>query len=329
MSRFFSPKYLKYRRPVREASVEIVEDVPCPRCGYNLRGLATGRNCPECGHRIRRGTPRQDVLLSVSEAERRAWTVGLALAAACVLLATVARVGFFLAGAFVRSDALVTAYLLVGTANAGLWIVAVWLITPASLDSAWAWMRRPRLVARALAVLWLVGYGCLLARYDQNLASAIEAWLLLGDRGGRLLGGLGALVVAFIMSWIAEEAELERAARRLNSSVWMLWIPTLLAQAFPAGIAWFGLVVLGWILFFWCWLMMQLALGLFALSRHGHWATIHRIQAAGRSARIVETRRELSAQAARTVRPMPRRSAGDVPEVGPSGEGECAADEHP
>ena len=96
MSRFFSPKYLKYRRPVRESSVEIVEDVHCPRCGYNLRGLATGCNCPECGHRIERGTRRHDVVLFVSEAERRAWTVGLALAAACVLLATPARLGVFL-----------------------------------------------------------------------------------------------------------------------------------------------------------------------------------------------------------------------------------------
>ena len=210
-----------------------------------------------------------------------------------------------------------------------LWIVAVWLVTPASLDTVRVWMRRPRLVARGLAVAWLVGYMCLLARHGQTVAPGVEGWLLLGDRGGRLLGGLGALVVAFIMSWIADEAELERAARRLNAAIWLLWIPTLLAQAFPTSIAWFALVLLGWILFFWCWLMMQFALGLYALYRHGRWATIHQIEATGRSDRITETRRELSEQAARTVRPVPRRAEGDVPEVGPSGERERAAEEDP
>lgn len=30
---------------------EIDEDIPCPRCGYNLRGLSTPR-CPECGYQF-------------------------------------------------------------------------------------------------------------------------------------------------------------------------------------------------------------------------------------------------------------------------------------
>ena len=27
-------------------------DVPCPSCGYNLRGLTLGRGCPECGLKV-------------------------------------------------------------------------------------------------------------------------------------------------------------------------------------------------------------------------------------------------------------------------------------
>jgi hypothetical protein len=27
-------------------------DVPCPSCGYNLRGLSLGHGCPECGVKI-------------------------------------------------------------------------------------------------------------------------------------------------------------------------------------------------------------------------------------------------------------------------------------
>jgi uncharacterized repeat protein (TIGR04138 family) len=31
---------------------EILDDEPCPRCGYNLRGLCEGGRCPECGRSI-------------------------------------------------------------------------------------------------------------------------------------------------------------------------------------------------------------------------------------------------------------------------------------
>jgi len=27
-------------------------DVPCPSCGYNLRGLSLGNGCPECGLKV-------------------------------------------------------------------------------------------------------------------------------------------------------------------------------------------------------------------------------------------------------------------------------------
>lgn len=32
-------------------------DIPCPGCGYNLRGLSLGRGCPECGLKIVSNTP--------------------------------------------------------------------------------------------------------------------------------------------------------------------------------------------------------------------------------------------------------------------------------
>jgi hypothetical protein len=27
-------------------------DIPCPSCGYNLRGLSLGNGCPECGLKV-------------------------------------------------------------------------------------------------------------------------------------------------------------------------------------------------------------------------------------------------------------------------------------
>jgi len=35
-------------------------DVPCPSCGYNLRGLSLGHGCPECGLKVVSNEPTPD-----------------------------------------------------------------------------------------------------------------------------------------------------------------------------------------------------------------------------------------------------------------------------
>ena len=52
MSRFFTAKYLKYRSPAASGPRPVIGDVYCPGCGYNLRSLNYGRNCPECAKSI-------------------------------------------------------------------------------------------------------------------------------------------------------------------------------------------------------------------------------------------------------------------------------------
>ena len=48
MSTFLSNKFLKYRG-LAHKPVPIETDRYCQGCGYNVRGLVFGRNCPECG----------------------------------------------------------------------------------------------------------------------------------------------------------------------------------------------------------------------------------------------------------------------------------------
>ena len=50
MSSFFSQRYLRFRKAAEGGPIEA--DLPCRTCGYNLRGLNYGRNCPECGNAI-------------------------------------------------------------------------------------------------------------------------------------------------------------------------------------------------------------------------------------------------------------------------------------
>ena len=66
--------------PAADESAELVRfladrDVPCPLCGYNLRGLTMPR-CPECGRELR-------LSIGLTEPYLRAWVV---LAAAVLVL---------------------------------------------------------------------------------------------------------------------------------------------------------------------------------------------------------------------------------------------------
>ena len=156
--------------------------------------------------------------------------------------------------------------------------------------------------------MWIVGYWCVYVR--TGLAGAAPSGVVIGDLGGRLLGGVGAMFVAFILHWVAEEAELTVAARRLNAVVWLLWAPTLLAQVFPARIAWFTVILLALVLLFWSWLMLLWVLGCLGLYQHARWG--HRLaqDTGDRAARVEAKKRAYDDQAAAGVRPLPDAERG-------------------
>jgi hypothetical protein len=122
-------------------------DEPCPRCGYNLRGLIV-RRCPECGSRLK--------YVEVAVVHHRGLGVLNVLAAAlgvnaAHLLVTVALALFFYRG---WGPAVIPA---VATALTGLWIAIEGGIITARRDRhglhsagegyAWAWAAAGTIVA--------------------------------------------------------------------------------------------------------------------------------------------------------------------------------------
>jgi hypothetical protein len=128
-------------------------DEPCPRCGYNLRGLIV-RRCPECGSRLK--------YVEVAVVHHRGLGVLNVLAAALAVNAAHLLVTLALAMFFYRSwgPAVIPA---VATALAGLWIALEGGIITARRDRhrlssagegyAWAWAVAGTIVALVRLVL--------------------------------------------------------------------------------------------------------------------------------------------------------------------------------
>jgi hypothetical protein len=301
VSRRLSSKLLKSRGAARPA---IDERRPCPHCGYDLRGLPLGQACPECGgvDDVRRAA--HDVLQSGSPAQRAALRRGFAIATLCLIVALAARLAF-LAASLAGWTGARGAYVFVGAANSIAWAAAVWLITPPRIVHRSPELAPARRAARVLAPAFAAGYACIIARELAPAGSSLESWLDAGNMLGRLLGGAGAMILAFVLTVVAGDVERPDAARRFNAVAWILWVPTLLAQAFRASITWIDLIVLAMVLLFWTWLMALFILGMRELWAHAHWAHVLTFGVSGRAARIDQTRCELDAAAAAAIRPLP------------------------
>jgi hypothetical protein len=311
MSRFLSSRYLKYRRP--EFQRKIDRDLPCLGCGYNLRGLNYGRDCPECGLAVEPGAAANDVMLAGDWSERGALRVGLAAAFGCLVVAVAARLVLFVGGFKGISPELARIYLATGLVLSVVWTIAAWLLTPRRLDRRWSWMRPLRLVVRGSQPLWVAGYVCwLLAIVNSDDQLAVWGRLL------RLVAGVGAIVLAYTLSRVAEEAGREQAVRRLNAAVWLLPIATFVPQFFPKHIPWFWLFPLGLLLLLWAWVMMLFALGVLELQRHVSWAGTHAAQAQTRSQRVAETRTAVERELEASIRPIPPPPP-DIPLDPPAG----------
>ncbi len=304
MSGFLSSKYLKYRNEIYRRPID--EDLPCPTCGYNVRGLTYGRVCPECATPIEPAGD-DDILLSGGASIQNAWRIGFAIAFLCLVGAVGARLTLFVLGFRGLSDATAWVYLDFGFVLSLLWAIAAWLLTPAVLGVRFMFMGTLRWVVRFSQLLWPLGYLC----WMTGFAASNDRWIMWG-RLLRLGAGVGALVLAAMLIAVAYSAQRENAARRLRAVMWLLPIATLVPQAFPSRMAWFFLVPLGFILLWWAWMMILYALAVGELHRHVRWGMLDASRLSSREQRVAETRRAHDRALEASVRPPPP-SQPDIP----------------
>jgi hypothetical protein len=182
---------------------EITQDVPCPGCGYNLRGLAGDVvNCPECGQSCDvaklikwrwvgswRRVPQLDTL---------AWPAVWLLLASLTIggqMALTMRLFFALISGHPYGRTLLRFTIFCAAAILPVWM---WLMYRAWRQWPGRQGLRLALLAHAVLLAYLAGAAPLVVAC---LAYASRGWLPLNHRAAILLAVAGPLVCAF--SWWA------------------------------------------------------------------------------------------------------------------------------
>jgi hypothetical protein len=290
---------------MRKGAPTIAEDVYCPGCGYNLRGLTPGRNCPECGQQIPlefRVAP--DPLLSGDAQQNARAMWGLTLIALCCFAAVVQRLGYSMLWA-IRIPLPLEAYFSTGMLIAAAWIVGVVLATPRRLDpillgggSFRLFARGSQLALLAANVLWLLAETkyAFTPLYEQALWWAFAC---------AALGWVGALALAFVLLQVAEALELDEAQRRIGLAIWTLPVLTAVITFIPLQAYFFVLALMLPLLLAWGWYLIGFARGVWELRQHVAWALRSGSEASDREARIAETKAALDREVAMQVRSLP------------------------
>jgi len=311
VSSFLSNKYLEYRKRSLEPPKPIDADLHCSTCGYNIRGLTVGRNCPECGTQITRDIGSADVLLDGSESDRQRTKWGLTLLAFALIGTPIKCLGGFIWLVFFPSSA--NTFVLAGfdLAFALAWAAGTWLLLSKRLDAHNPNWRVPRLIARWTQMFFPISLGLWLLAATQSANVGASSTLLKLELALTILGYLGAIGLVLTLHRLACGAELDTSARRINLAMWMLSIPSLILMTIPDQVFWVSLLLIGPVVLVWCWFVLMLGRGVLTMQRHVSWSLRLAQDAPLRSQRVADTRRELDA----AVRAQIRTTPGPLDEV--------------
>lgn len=293
---------------------QIEGDVACVRCGYNLKGLPRGGNCPECGASVASSFGRGRFLFkNLTDAPMsylKILRLGFFLLATCVvaLFASIVLAGW-LKG--------MGASLLVAGIGV-VWWAGVYLVTtsehpPGDLQSKYdrlKWLRRTnRLLQTAWTVAWLCAAAQMLLIARQNtaianglvmpgtpspfaagiMATGMAAWIL------QLLGVVSLVPLCIHFAEIGTAAGNDTLATRLGLAAW--------------GIVLFGGYLVVWYTFQGIWLLgaglaalgIVVSLGMFVFSLIElavmcGWAVANSYAAIARDQRLLERAQAHEAQ---------------------------------
>jgi len=233
-----SPDPHNLRRAAARAGQQGVfeHDRPCLGCGYNLRGLPHGANCPECGMASKMPEDIDAPLSLAPTSVILAFIRGCWLASICVAAA----VGVTIADRFPAWKPSISLFIVAGLSL--LWVLAVFWMTPGfNLPQAAIRGFSPRgKLRRATRVLqwgWVASTGASFVEWQLSVKSggiagaggaSLRSLLQLLETGGFLAGLAGVVCLSLMLERLAEWTRDDTAEKYFNWSAWTLPISTLL-----------------------------------------------------------------------------------------------------
>ncbi len=286
----------------------IDRDVPCAHCGYNLRGLSAGRNCPECGRAIPFDFETAADPLLAGSFERRSMTKwGLTLLFASALAFAILRVACAATWSIAYWPPL-AAYAGACVLIALAWSVGTIVATPHSMDlgrPVWSVRWITRWVARCTQALWLPAavFG-LLATLAGPLSLPRQSMIDL-SLSFSVAAGMGWPLFAFLLHEVALEIDLDDAPRRIGIAIWTLPILTIVLMFLPLRMFFFVLALTAPLVLAWGWYLVGFSRGLWEMRQYVAWGVRSGLESVDRESRIAHKRAELEQAANAMVRPLP------------------------
>jgi hypothetical protein len=305
MSSFLSNKFLKYRAMLTGRPIAIARDLACSKCGYNLRGLGEGKDCPECGQQISRSMSWQDLVLTGTADQRRPLQIGLAIVCVCLIGIPLAHLGFAIALCLMRGAQPIAPYLETAAAISIVWAIGVWLTTPPRLNFPSRFMRWARPTARWTQMLWCGSFVLWLLAETRLAFTPTAGNLIFWGFVLLVITALGALAFGIWMLGLAEDAAMDDAAARMNVALWTVPILSVLLLVIPMDLPFFALPLVLLIALPWAWYLVQFALGVREMERLVAWSIRRSLDVHDRHARMARTRHELDQEAQSQIRPLP------------------------
>jgi small-conductance mechanosensitive channel len=300
---FRGPDPHNLRRLAQKAAPIIETDRECAGCGYNLRGLRLGINCPECGLPSTAPLNSDDPLSLMPTRVIVTFVRGCWVGSICVLLMVIMML-LERFGAIGHSPAM--------TALAGLslvWLVAAIWLTPAfdlpqAVSRGFCRKSRLRAAARWLQFGWPAACAAALgAHYVTGPLSALLTMITILSLVAALTG---LAVMAVLLERLAEWARDEDAQKMFNWTIfcWPLALLLYIPIQFLIG-SWLGLgafrVISGIMVILWVFAIATFPCGLLMLAKSVTLSILHSLEHREREQRRFERKERFSQQKAEAV----------------------------
>jgi hypothetical protein len=307
VSSFLSNKYLKYRRLMAGGGAPaIAVDIMCVNCGYNLRGLGPGRNCPECGTQIPFEVRPHDPLLSGSLSEKTPMLWGLTFLALGAGSAVALRLVFAAMWALSpRGFVPIWLYIALTTVAACMWAAGAILALPRRLDAIAPRRRWLRIVGRWSQIAWPAGRVLWLLAATRYLFVGPGPQLMFWFSILSAFAGIGWLCLVLMLAQMSDDAELDQAPRRIGLAIYVVPVLAIVMAITPLDMRFFVLALLAPIVLAWAWYSVGLALGIWEMRQQVAWSLRLATDTGDREHRIMQARKELDDEATARVRALP------------------------